>query len=115
MRARFASLAAGVIALGLAGWVPGASAADANHNAEPGIGKAAAAAIADMGKTLSAKDFSFKVQTIRVYQDGAGDFLHVVHHMDVVVARPDRLSVSATGDDGSTRLVYDGKAASLVN
>jgi hypothetical protein len=62
-----------------------------------------------MGQALQSKEFSFQARTIRVYADPAGQLLHIFHTLKVTVRRPDRLLVDRTGDDGSGKLVYDGK------
>ncbi|MBV8094696.1 MAG: DUF2092 domain-containing protein [Acetobacteraceae bacterium] len=64
-----------------------------------------------MGETLRAEQFSFQAQTIRVYADSNAQPLHIFHTMKVVVHRPNRLLVDVTGDDGSRKLVFDGKNA----
>jgi hypothetical protein len=51
---------------------------------------------------------------LRVYAGPHGQPLHIAHSMTITVRRPDRLLVNVTGDDGSVRLVYDGKQASLL-
>jgi hypothetical protein len=72
------------------------------------------AALAQMGKTLLADQFSFQARTLRTYVERNGQPLHIAHTIQVVVRRPDRLLVSVTGDDGSTRLFYDGRTATLL-
>ena len=90
-----------------------------SHGAEPatpvkpGISEEASSAVAQMGKTLLSKEFSFTAKTIRVYQGPGGQPLHIFHAMNIVVRRPDRFSVQVTGDDGSHELLYDGKTVSL--
>ena len=49
-----------------------------------------------------------------VYAEPGGQPLHIVHSMMVTVHRPNRLHIELTGDDGSTRLVYDGKSVVLM-
>jgi hypothetical protein len=71
-------------------------------------------AIAQMGNSLRAEQFSFVAHTLRVYAGPLGQPLHLAHSMKFIVRRPDRLLVDVTGDDGSVRLVYDGKQASLL-
>jgi len=84
------------------------------HAAEPaGITGDAQTALQNMGKTLSSETVSFKAKTLRVYQGQGGDFLHIVHNIAIAARRPDRLAVTATGDDGVTKLVYDGKQVSV--
>ncbi len=90
------------------------AAAHAAKAAKPAISQEASAALLAMGNTLLAKEFSFEVRTIRAYPDSAGRALHIFHTLDVVVRRPDRLRVTATGDDGASKLFYDGSTVSLV-
>lgn len=106
---RYASAVLGLFAFSLIGWTP-AEAADAP---QPGISANADAAIRQMGKTLSAKDFSFQARTIRVYQDDQGQPLHIFHTVKVVAHRPDRLVVHRTGDDGGSDMYYDGKTVTI--
>ncbi|HWU26533.1 MAG TPA: DUF2092 domain-containing protein [Rhizomicrobium sp.] len=80
---------------------------------KPAISEEANAAVSQMEKTLLSKEFSFTAKTIRVFQDQSGQPLHIFHSMDVVVRRPDRLSVRVNGDDGAHDLLYDGKSVSL--
>ncbi len=80
-----------------------------------GISNEANEAVQQMGKTLAQENMTFKTKTMRVYQDKDGDYLHIVHQMNVGVRRPDRIAVTAIGDDGTTKLVYDGKQASVLD
>ncbi len=94
----------------------GAAAAAGSARAEdqpvkPAIGAQVSSVLQQLGKTLSASDLSFQVQTIRVYQDKDGQPLHIFHTMKVTAHRPDRLAVHVTGDDGVNDLYYDGKTA----
>jgi hypothetical protein len=82
--------------------------------AKPAISEEVRAALAQMGKTLLADQFSFQARTLRVYVERNGQPLHIAHTIQVVVRRPDRLSINVTGDDGSTRLYYDGKTVTLL-
>ena len=79
----------------------------------PAISEEAATAVSPMGKTLLAKELSFTAKTIRVYQDEAGQPLHIFHAMNIVARRPDRLAAHVTGDDGSRDLIYDGKSVAV--
>jgi hypothetical protein len=110
-------LACGVLACGVLVSVPvltpPARAADPAKSPTPGISAEATTAIQQMGKTLSANEFSFQAQTIRAYQDNDGQPLHIFHTMKVVVHRPDRLAVHRTGDDGASDLLYDGKTVAI--
>ena len=77
------------------------------------IGPDAAEALARMGKTLSANQFSFQSRTFRSYAGPNGELLHIAHTTKTIYSRPDRLSVSVTGDDGSIEVLYDGKTLVL--
>jgi hypothetical protein len=90
-----------------------ALAAPAATAAKPAISEDVSAAIAQMGKTLQADQFAFQARTLRVYVERDGQALHVAHTIDVLVHRPDRLAVAVDGDDGSTKLFYDGKTVTL--
>ena len=82
---------------------------------EAAISNEANAAIQQMGNTLAQENIAFKAKTMRVYQDSDGDYLHIVHRMDVTARRPDRMEVTATGDDGTMVLIYDGKQVSALD
>jgi hypothetical protein len=82
---------------------------------KPAISEEASAALLRMGQTLRAEQFSFQVQTIRVYSDANNQPLHIFHTMKVVVHRPNRLLVDVTGDDGAHKLIFDGKTAVLYS
>jgi hypothetical protein len=107
------ALVAGVLAVGSLGIGPVAALAaePAKPAAQPAISAEASAALLRMGETLRANKFSFQASTIRVYSDAGGDFLHIFHRMNVVVQRPNRLLASSTGDDGTLKIVFDGKTA----
>jgi hypothetical protein len=83
----------------------------ANAENPPGsaIPEDAMAVIARMGKTLQASQFSFHSHTFRAYAGPNGELLHIAHTTKTVVHRPDRLLVEVTGDDGSKKVLYDGK------
>jgi hypothetical protein len=74
-----------------------------------GVSEDVSAALARMSKTLQAKEFSFKSRTFRAYVGPNGELLHIAHATKTVFRRPDRLSVDISGDDGSIKLLYDGK------
>src|SRR3984957_18965843 len=109
------SLKTALILAGLgAAWTIGAispiaTAALAASPPKPAISEDARAAVAQMGKTLLADEFSFQAKTIRPYTDDKGVLLHIEHDLKVVVRRPDRLLIDANGDDGPRKLYYDGK------
>ena len=112
MKLRHVGLVAAVSVCVAVGATAGGRAAEP---ATASIAAAASSVVQEMSKTLLSKDFSFKAQTTRVYQDESGDFLHIVHNLGVVVQRPNRLSVKASGDDGKTELLYDGKTATVFD
>ena len=101
--------------LGLAGLFGFAAAPQAASPAKPVISEDAAAAVAQMGKTLLADQYSFQARTLRVYSEANGQPLHIAHSMKVMLRRPDRLRADVVGDDGSTSLIYDGKTAVLFS
>jgi hypothetical protein len=109
-----AAFLAGLGAAGLVGTALTVTpAAHAAPPQKPAISEEASAAVAQMGKSLLADQFSFQARTLRVYgEPGGGNSiqpLHIAHSMKVTVRRPDRLLVALTGDDGATTLTYDGK------
>jgi hypothetical protein len=75
---------------------------------QAGIGPEALDALKRMGKTLAAKQFSFQSRTFRAYAGPNGELLHIAHTSKIIYRRPDRLSVSVTGDDGSIKILFDG-------
>jgi Predicted periplasmic protein (DUF2092) len=68
-----------------------------------------------MGQTLRAEQFSFRAHTIRVYSEANGEPLHIFHAMKVTGHRPNRLLAEMTGDDGSNKLVFDGKTLTVFS
>lgn len=80
---------------------------------KPAISDEAAIAVAQMGKTLLARDLAITARTIRTYLDQSGQPLHIFHAMKIVVHRPNQIAIEFTGDDGKHNLIYDGKAASI--
>src|SRR5258708_30218327 len=117
MESRYVMAAAGVFAFGLVFLIPGltpaARAAEPAKPTQPGISAEASAAVQQMGKTLSANEFSVQARTIRVRQDNDGQPLHIFHTMKVIAHRPDRLAIHVTGDDGANDLFYDGKTVAI--
>ena len=114
MKLRLLGLVAGLIACFTVCSAPAARAAEPTQTAKTKISEDANNALAQMAKTLLQPEFSFRVQTIRVYENDKGQPLHIFHTMKVIVHRPDRLAVQVTGDDGSNKLLYDGKTVSIV-
>ena len=98
-----------------AGGIIGFPAAHAANHAKPTIGQEASAALLRMGQTLRAEQFSFRARTIRVYSETNGEPLHIFHTMKVTVHRPSRLLAEMTGDDGSNKLVFDGKTLTVFS
>ncbi|HEY4042739.1 MAG TPA: DUF2092 domain-containing protein [Rhodopila sp.] len=107
----FASLCAGVVVSTtmLGGWP-----AIAATPPKPAISEDARAALAQMGKALLAKEFSFHAHTIRVYENHGDEQLHIVHDFTVTTRRPDRLLIVGTGDDGPRKVIYDGSTVVLA-
>jgi hypothetical protein len=80
---------------------------------ETAIGADALDALTRMGKTLSAQQFSFQSRTFRSYAGSNGELLHIAHTTKTIFRRPDRLSVTVTGDDGSIKILYDSQTLVL--
>jgi hypothetical protein len=111
VRLRILALLGMLLCGGTAGLTPVAleAAEPATAQQKPQIGAEAMAALQRMGETLRQSQFSFQAQTIRVYAGPKGEPLHIFHTLDVTVKRPNRLLVVRNGDDGQSKLVYDGK------
>ena len=108
MKLRYIAATGGLFAI--LGLVPiPVPAAPATKEAKPAISEEASAALLRMGQALSAKQFSFQARTIRVYTDAGGEPLHIFHTLKVTVQRPNRVLAEMTGDDGSDKLLFDGK------
>ena len=83
---------------------------------KPALSEEASAALMRMGQTLrGAEQFSFQSRTIRVYADANGQPLHIFHTLKVVVHRPNRMLVDISGDDGTSKFVFDGKTAIIYS
>jgi hypothetical protein len=108
-----ALLGATPLALGFAGLVGFSPGGRAATPPKAVISEEASAAVAQMGKTLSADQFSFQARTLRAYADSNGQPLHIAHSVKVTVRRPDKLLIEVSGDDGSNKLLYNGKAVVL--
>jgi hypothetical protein len=116
MKPRHIAVLAGLFASGIIGFVPVAvPPAHAANQAKPAISAEASTALQRMGQTLRAEQFSFQARTIRVYSEANGEPLHIFHTMRVTVHRPNRLLAEMTGDDGSNKLVFDGKTLTLFS
>ena len=107
LRGLYVAVAMGLVMLG-------GSLAVAATPPKPTISEDARAAVAQMGKTLLAKEFSFRARTIRAYANENGVLLHIEHDFKITVRRPDRLLIDANGDDGPRKLFYDGKTVVLA-
>jgi hypothetical protein len=106
----------GFLAGSVIGFVPvNVPAAEPAKQAQPAISDEASAALLRMGQTLRAEQMSFQARTIRVYADPNGEPLHIFHTVKVTMHRPNRLLVEVTGDDGSNKLVFDGKTAVIFS
>ena len=92
----------------------GGSPAVAATPPKPTITEDARAAVAQMGKTLGGKEFSFRATTIRPDGKDNGVLLHVEHDFKLTVRRPDRLLIEGNGDDGPRKVLYDGKTVVLA-
>jgi hypothetical protein len=107
---RYAVIVAGLLACTTIGAMPVMiTTARAQAPPAPAISDEASAALARTSKTLAAIQFSFRSRTMRAYAGPNGELLHIVHAAKAVVRRPDRLVVDVTGDDGSSKMLYDGK------
>ncbi|MGO7572880.1 DUF2092 domain-containing protein [Rhizobium ruizarguesonis] len=93
--------------------LPTARADEPTPPVKKAVSDEAATAVAQMGKTLLAKDLTITARTISIYLDQSGQPLHIFHTMKITVRRPDRIAVEFDGDDGKHDLFYDGKAASV--
>jgi hypothetical protein len=111
VKLRYVALMGGLLAAGILGGNPTTvlTAHAATPQKKPTISEEASAALTRMGQTLRAEQFSFQARTIRVYSDANGYPLHIFHTLKVTVHRPSRLLAEVTGDDGTTKLVFDGK------
>ncbi|MGO7207449.1 DUF2092 domain-containing protein, partial [Rhizobium ruizarguesonis] len=93
--------------------LPTARADEPTPPVKKAVSDEAATAVAQMGKTLHARDLSVTARTISVYLDEFGQPLHIFHTIKIAARRPDRIAVEFIGDDGRHDLFYDGKAASV--
>ncbi|HEY2539111.1 MAG TPA: DUF2092 domain-containing protein [Stellaceae bacterium] len=110
MKLRILAFIGVLIGSAIAGLVPVTlGAAEPAGQQKPEISAEARAALQRMGQSLSARQFSFEAQTLRVYAGPKGEPLHIFHTLEVTVRRPNRLLVVRNGDDGPGKLVYDGK------
>jgi len=89
------------------------SAAQSQSALPASIGADAREFLTRMGKTLSAKQFSYQARTFRSFVGPNGELLHIAHTSTTTYRRPDRLLVNVTGDDGSIQILYDGQSLVL--
>jgi hypothetical protein len=116
VRFRHIAVLGGWLAGGIIGFAPVAlPAAEPAKQVKPAISEEASAALLRMGQTLRAEQFSFQAQTIRVYATPNGEPLHIFHTLKVTVHRPNRVFAEVTGDDGSSKLFFDGKTATIYS
>ena len=116
MKLRYIAVLGGLLAGGIFGLAPAnLPAAPPAKQAKPAISQEASAALLHMGESLRADKFSFQTQTIRVYADPNGEPLHIFHTLKVTVRRPNKLFAEVTGDDGSSKVVFDGKTAVIYS
>jgi hypothetical protein len=116
VKLRHIAVFGGLLAGGIIGFVPvNVPAAEPAKQAKPAISEEASAALLRMGQTLRAEQFSFQARTIRVYATPDGEPLHIFHTLKVTVHRPNRVMAEVSGDDGSSKLFFDGKTATVYS
>jgi hypothetical protein len=116
VKLRYLVVLGGLLAGCPVGFLPvAAAAAQPAKEAKPAISDDASAALLRMGQSMRAEQFSFQAQTIRVYADPNGEPLHIFHTVKVTVHRPNRMLAEVSGDDGSTKLAFDGKTAIIYS
>jgi hypothetical protein len=116
VKLRHIAVLGGWLAGGIIGFTPvNLPAAQPAKPPQPAISEEASAALQRMGQTLRAEQMSFQARTIRVYADPNGEPLHIFHTLKVTMRRPNRLLAEVSGDDGSNKLVFDGKTAILYS
>jgi hypothetical protein len=115
VKLRHIAILGGLLA-GVIGFAPvSLPAAEPAKPAQPAISPEASAALQRMGQTLRAEQVSFQARTIRVYAEPNGEPLHIFHTVKVTMHRPNRLLAEVSGDDGSSRIVFDGKTAIIYS
>src|SRR5690348_17307963 len=110
--AAFAVLLAGGIAAPLPGF---GTAALAQSPPDGTLSAEVTDALGRMNKTLLGKEFSFQANTLRAYTGPNGELLHITHKIKTVVRRPDRLAAETVGDDGASKMLYDGKTLAIYD
>jgi hypothetical protein len=104
-----------VVVMLTAGFIAVSSPPYAAEPAKPAISEEASAALLRMGQSLRAQQFLFQAKTIRVYSENNGEPLHIFHALKVTVDRPSRVLAEISGDDGSDKLMFDGKSLTLFS
>ena len=113
---RYIAVLGGWLTGGIIGFAPAClPAAEPAKQAKPAISEEASAALQRMGQTMRAEQLSFQAQTIRVYATPDGEPLHIFHTLKVTVHRPNRVMAEVSGDDGSSKLFFDGKTATVYS
>jgi hypothetical protein len=116
VKLRYIAVLGGLLAGSVFGLTPiNLTAAPPAKPAKPAISEEASAALMHMGESLRAEKFSFQAHTIRLYAGPNGEPLHIFHTMKITVRRPNKLLAEVTGDDGSSKLVFDGKTAVIYS
>ena len=116
MKLRYIAVLGGLLAGSILGLTPmNLTAAPPAKQAKQAISEEASAALLRMGQTLRAEKFSFQARTIRVYAGPNGEPLHIFHTLKITLRRPNKLLAEVTGDDGSSKLVFDGKTAVIYS
>jgi hypothetical protein len=116
VKLRHIAVLGGWLAGGIIGFAPvNLPAAAPAKPPQPAISEEASAALQRMGQTLRAEQLSFQARTIRVYAEPNGEPLHIFHTLKVTMRRPNRLMAEVSGDDGSNKLVFDGKTAIIYS
>jgi hypothetical protein len=116
VKLRHIAVLGGLLTGGIIGLVPiTLPAAQPAKQAQPAISAEASAALQRMGQTLRAEQLSFQARTIRVYAETNGEPLHIFHTLKVTMHRPNRLLAEVSGDDGSNKLIFDGKTAIIYS
>src|SRR5262249_11101683 len=116
VKLRHIAVLGGLLAGSIFGLTPvSLTAAPPAKQTKPVISEEASAALLRMGESLRAEKFSFQGRTIRVYADPNGEPLHIFHTLKITVRRPNKLLAEVTGDDGSSKLMFDGKTAVIYS
>ena len=88
----------------------------ASASADDAISPEARSAVENMNKALSAETFSFEADVIQRSQT---TMVNPCTSSTTLRSRsdfePDHLAIDMTGDDGATRITYDGKTLTILN